>query len=296
MKFRLESIVLRGVLAFFSSLGPGRRLRWGKGGGRLLFALDRKHRALAVENIVRGLDLDREEAEEVARRAFENIGCTLAEFAAFDRFKELEDRVAVEGMENLEEALEMGKGAFLVGAHYGNWELGAAVIARKVPLTAVVRPMKNPLADKIINDRRKCGGLEVMGHRNSTRTILQKLSRGEVVGILLDQSASRRESVFIPFLGRPTTVNFGLALLAARTGAPVLPVFPVREEDDRHVVRVGKRIEMVQRSDRQEELGVNTARITAVLEGHIRRFPEQWFWVHNRWKHSPRPGERVYQP
>jgi KDO2-lipid IV(A) lauroyltransferase len=155
--------------------------------------------------------------------------------------------------------------------------------------------MKNPLADRIINDRRQRGGLQVMGHRNSSRMIMQKLSRGEVVGILLDQSSSRRESVFIPFLGRPTTVNFGLALLAARTGAPVLPVFPVRKEDGRHVVRVGQRIEMVERSDRQEELGVNTARITAVLEGHIRRFPEQWFWVHNRWKISPRPGERVYQ-
>lgn len=295
MKYRLESMAVGAVFALFSSLGPGRRLRWGRGLGRFLFALDRKHRLLAVDNIMKGLGMDREGAEELARRVFENIGSTLAEFSAFDKFEELEESIDVEGMNHLEEALGEGKGAFLVGAHYGNWELGAAVIARRVPLTAVVRPMKNPLADKLINDKRQSGGLQVMGHRNSTRLIMQKLSQGEAVGILLDQSASRRESVFIPFLGRPTTVNFGLALLAARTGAPVLPVFPVRQEGGRHVVRIGERIAMVERTDRQEELGVNTARITAVLEGHIRRYPEQWFWVHNRWKNSPRPGERVYQ-
>lgn len=295
MKYRLESLVVRGVFALFSSLEPARRLRWGKGAGRLFFALDRKRRLLAVENIMKGLGMDRGQAEDVARKAFENIGCTLAEFSAFDKFEELEEKVVVEGMSHLKEALEMGKGAFLVGAHYGNWELGAAMISRRVPLTAVVRPMKNPLADQLINDKRQRGGLRVMGHRNSTRLIMQKLSRGEAVGILLDQSASRRESVFTPFLGRPTTVNFGLALLASRTGAPVLPVFPVRKEDNRHVVRIGERIEMVKKPDRQEELGENTARITAVLEGHIRRFPEQWFWVHNRWKNSPRPGERIYR-
>jgi KDO2-lipid IV(A) lauroyltransferase len=114
------------------------------------------------------------------------------------------------------------------------------------------------------------------------------------VGILLDQSASRRESVFTAFLGRPTTVNFGLALLAARTGAPVLPVFPVRVEQGRHVVRIGEEIKLIRNPDRREELGINTARMTAALEGHIRRFPDQWFWVHNRWKTLPRAGEKVY--
>jgi len=296
MKYRLESAVLKAVFAFFSSLEPERRLRWGRSVGRFWYALDRKHRLLAVENIVRGLGLERKEAEEVALRVFRNIAATLAEFSSFDAFEDLVKNVSVEGLSHLTEALKKGGGAFLVGGHYGNWELGAAALARSVPLTAVVRPMKNPLADRLINERRGMGGVRVMGHRNSTRQILRKIRRGEAVGILLDQSASRSESVFVPFLGRPTTVNFGLALLASKTGAPVLPVFSIRREGGRHVVRVGKPIDMVSLPDRQEELGINTARITAVLEEHIRRYPDQWFWVHNRWKTQPRRGERVFEP
>jgi KDO2-lipid IV(A) lauroyltransferase len=296
MKYRIEQAVLRAVFGFFSSLEPVRRLRWGRKAGRIWYSLDRKHRLLAVDNIERSLGLERKEAEEMALTAFRNIAATLAEFSSFDTFDDLVKNVSVEGLSHLTEAMKKGGGAFLVGGHYGNWELGAAVLARSVPLTAVVRPMKNPLADRLINERRGMGGVRVMNHRNSTRRILGKISRGEAVGILLDQSASRRESVFVPFLGRPTTVNFGLALLASKTGAPVLPVFSIRREGGRHVVRVGQPIDIVRLPDRQEELGINTARITAVLEQHIRRYPDQWFWVHNRWKNQPRPGERIYTP
>jgi KDO2-lipid IV(A) lauroyltransferase len=296
MKYRIEQAVLKAVFSFFSSLEPARRLRWGREAGRIWYAVDGKHRRIAVENIMRGLELDRERAEEVARSTFENIGCNLAEFSAFDKIEELRKNVTIEGLEHLTAALEKGRGAFLVSGHIGNWELTGAVLSQKVPMTVVARPMKNPLSEELIRERRESAGMTVIGHRNSTRPILRKLGKGETITVLLDQSASYREAVFVPFLGRPAAVNFGLALLAAKSGAPVLPGFSVRGEGLTHRAVIGPPVELVRLPDRQEELGVNTARITAVLEEHIRRYPDQWFWVHNRWKNQPRPGERTYTP
>lgn len=296
MKFLLESILLRAVFAFFSRLGPVSRLQWGKRAGRIWFAVDGAHRNLAVENIMKGLDRARPEAEELARRVFENIGCNLAEFSAFHKIDELTRHVEIEGLQHLTAALEKGRGAFLVSGHIGNWELTGAVLSRQVPMTVVARPMKNPYSEELIRRKREAGGMTVLGHRNSTRAILRKLKRGEVVTVLLDQNASYREAVFVPFLGRPAAVNFGLALLAAKSGAPVLPGVSVREEGLRHRAVIGPPVELATLPDREEEVGVNTARITAALESHIRRFPDQWFWVHNRWKNPPRPGDKVYEP
>ena len=294
----LQYIAVRSVVALIGALGGRISKSMGRRLGGFAWSVVGFRRDLVMESMSAAFpDKDRRELFSLGRECYRNLGAVFVEMFLIHRISdsELAAKVTFRNREVLEGALDEGNGVVNVAFHYGNWELGAAVIARRVPLTAMVRPMKNPLADRLINARRAVGGLQVMGHRDSARKIVQKLSRGEAVGILLDQSASRRESVFTPFLGRPTSVNFGLALLAARTGAPVLPVFPVREGDGRHVVRIGERVELIDLPDRQEVLGMNTARITAVLEEHIHRYPEQWFWVHNRWKNAPEAGERVYR-
>ncbi len=291
----MEHLLLKAFLDFFASRTPEARVKWGRLLGRVWYRLDGKHRRQAEENIARAFEVGRSDAAAIARKNFEHIGLNAVEFAAFDRIEDLAANVRLEGLEHLNRAVAGGKGVFILSGHYGNWELGAVIISRVVPLTAVVRPMKNPLSDELINGRRRMGGLRVIGHRNSTRPILKKIGEGEAVGILLDQNTSHHEAVFVPFLGRPASVNSGLAILAAKTGAPVLPVTMVREEDLRHRVTIGPPIELVRKTDRREERGVNTARFTAVLEAHVRACPEQWFWVHNRWKNQPRPGEKVYR-
>lgn len=296
MKYRLEYLFLKAFLDFLAGRGPEGRLRWGKRLGRFWYALDGKHRSLAIDNISRGLEVDRDRAVSIARRHFEHLGINLAEFAALGRSDEVGRGVVIEGLERLEEALSGGRGAFLVSGHFGNWELTGSVLSRAFPMTVVARPMKNPLSETLISERRRQGGIRVIGHRNSTRGIIRCIARGEVVAMLLDQNTHHREAVFVNFLGRPASVNFGLALLASKTGAPVFPGFTVREEGLRHRGFIGTPIELVSRGDRQEELGVNSARFTAALEEFVRRYPEQWFWVHNRWKNQPRPGERVYEP
>lgn len=294
MKFRLEYAAFKGLITLFASLPGAGREKWGKRLGRIWYALDGKHRKLALDNIARSLEVEGEEAGRIARRTFENLGISAAEFAAFGKFEEIRDKVDVEGVENLEGALALGKGVFLLSGHCGNWELGAAMAAGYVPLTAVVRPMKNPLTDRLINDLRRRGGLNVMGHRNSTKPILRKLGAGEAVGILLDQNTSHREAVFCNFFGRPAAVNSGLALLVVKTGAPVVPVFLTRGDGGRQLFRFEAPVEIVRCRDRREELGVNSALFTSVLEAYIRLHPDHWFWVHNRWKNQPRPGDKVY--
>lgn len=296
MKFYLEYLALRSIFGFFASRGPGKRLRSGRRLGRIWFGADRKHRELAVDNIMQGLGLDRKEAEDVARENFENIGETLAEFSAFKRFDELLERVSIDGLENLETALEAGRGALLVSGHFGNWELIGGALSRKVPLTVVARPMKNPRTEKLIRERREHAGARVLGHRNSTKEIIRRLGKGEVIAILLDQNTHHREAVFVPFLGRPAAVNMGAALLSLKTGAPVVPGFSIREGGGRHRALIHPAVTFSAAEDRREEIGANTARITSVLEAHVRQYPSQWFWVHNRWKNSPRPGDRIYEP
>lgn len=296
MKHRLEYLLFKAFLDFLAGRGPEGRLRWGKRLGRVWYALDGSHRRLAIDNISRGLEVDRERAISIARAHFEHLGINLAEFAALGRSEEAGGEVVIEGLDRLKAALSGGRGAFLVSGHFGNWELIGSVLSRSLPVTVVAKPMKNPLSETLISERRRKAGIKVIGHRNSTRRIIRCISEGEVVAMLLDQNTHHREAVFANFLGRPASVNFGLALLAAKTGAPVLPGFMVREEGLRHRGFIGTPIELVSRRDRQEELGINSARVTAALEGFVRRYPEQWFWVHNRWKNQPRPGERVYEP
>jgi KDO2-lipid IV(A) lauroyltransferase len=132
--------------------------------------------------------------------------------------------------------------------------------------------------------------------RDSVREVLRRLRRGEAIGVLLDQNALRSERVFVPFLGRPAATNFGLAMLALKSGAPVLPTFSARGADGRHRAWIGPPIPLAETGDRAERIGVSTARFTAAIEDYVRRYPEQWFWVHDRWKRAPDAGEPVWAP
>ena len=297
LKHRVEHLVFRKVMAGLGSRAPREALERGARIGRLWRVLDRRHRALAEANIRAGLGLPAAEAARTALACFEHLGRTLAEFAlAGSRADEMISRFTLEGTEHLREALARGKGAFVLSGHCGNWELLGARLGREVPITGVARPMSNPLVDEEIAVLRRAAGQRAVEARNATREIFRILGRNEVVGILLDQSALDRERVFVDFLGRPASTNFGLAMLALKTGAPVLPAFSARGADGRHRAWIGAPIPFAEAGDREERIGVSTARYTAAIEDYVRRYPEQWFWVHDRWKRVPEPGEPVWAP
>jgi KDO2-lipid IV(A) lauroyltransferase len=297
LKHRIEYAAARRFLRSLESRPLDEALERGARLGRLWHALDRGHRRLAAENISLGLGLDQTAAARTARACFENIGRTLAEFAiAGSRLDELLARMEIEGLDRLCAALARGRGAFVLSGHCGNWELLGARVAREVPLTNIARAMANPLVDAEIAARRVAVGVRTVDARNAAREVLRTLRRGEAVGVLLDQSALRSERVFVPFLGRPAATNVGLAMLALKSGAPVLPAFSARGPDGRHRAWIGEPIPPVSEGRREERMGVMTARYTAAIEAQVRRHPDQWFWVHDRWKRGPGPGDPVWSP
>jgi KDO2-lipid IV(A) lauroyltransferase len=224
----------------------------------------------------------------LGRRSFEHVGMNIVEGCVyfFRPPSVLLSRIDFAGAEHAESAVvaAAGRGILVLAAHYGNWELLAASHALSVfPLSVVVRPLDHPMMERLVDRFRRRSGVELIGKRRALGEILDALRRGRMVGILLDQNASRAEGVFAPFFGVPASTSKGLALIALRTGAPVLPIFIRRMQGGRHLVQADPVVEVPADGDPI----AYTAAFNRSIETAIRRAPEQWFWMHNRWKTRP---------
>ncbi|HSU16392.1 lysophospholipid acyltransferase family protein [Longimicrobium sp.] len=227
-----------------------------------------------------------------ARAAYEHLG---RESAAILRLGKLDrqaivDRTVPVGWDELQGALDEGKGVILVTGHYGNWEIAAATVAsRGTPIAAIVRRQGNRLVDARLNGLRLNLGVETITQREAPSRVPRLLRRNRVIGIVGDQDA-RRAGVFVPFFGRPASTHRGPALFALKLGAPVfacvarrLPGREVRYEVS------GQRVPVVRTGDLEADVRALTAELAARLEGEVRKAPEQYFWFHRRWKSSPGP-------
>jgi KDO2-lipid IV(A) lauroyltransferase len=184
----------------------------------------------------------------------------------------------------LEEARSRGKGVLLLGAHLGNWELGGlAVAVHGLPLYAVGRRQSNPLVDRRVTRLRESFGGILIPHRNAVRPVFRALREGALVALLLDQRARGREAVRSRFFGRPVATNQGLALLALKSGAPVVPAFTERVQGGL-VVRFHPGLPAPTEGPRGQQVAGYTETFDAAIEEAVRRRPEQWFWVHSRWR------------
>ncbi len=264
-------------------LALGRRI-----GDVLWWVLPRRRR-IALQNIERGLgpELRPDEVRRLGRRSFQHLGMNLVEACRYfiRRTEVMLSRVHVEGVEHLHRAAAGGRGILILTAHYGNWELLAAAHGLTgLPLSIVVRPLDDRILDEIAERFRRRSGAELIVKHRAVREIMQALRRGRMVGILLDQNATRTEGVFVPFFGVPASTSKGLALLALRTGAPVVPVFLRREPDGRHCMDVRPPLPAPADGD----LRSYTAAFNEAIEAAIRRAPEQWLWMHARWRTRPR--------
>lgn len=268
-------------------------LLWvGRRFGDLAYRVLPGRRSVARENLGLAFGRDRspEEIALLCRRSFQHLGMTAVEACAFSfaPVTFLPSLVRVEGVEHLRSAMARGRGALLLTAHFGNWELLAAShILTGYPLSVVARPLDHPLLNRLVARLRARSGVELIEKRRALPSVLAALRRGRMVGILLDQNSSRREGVFVPFFGVSASTSKGLALLALKTGAPVVPVFIHREPDGHHRVVVGPALPVASTGNRDQDLLAATAAFTRVIEETVRRWPEQWFWVHRRWKTRP---------
>jgi KDO2-lipid IV(A) lauroyltransferase len=200
---------------------------------------------------------------------------------------EVTAQIQVDGLEHVDAALARHGRALMLTAHLGNWELlTLAPALTGYPLTVVARALDSRALDAWADRLRRTAGVEVVDKRDALRPALAALRRGRLVGVLLDQNASRREGVFVPFFGRPASTSRAVAVLALRTQTPILPAFTRRLVPGRHQIVVHPPLALPVPTDR-EVVQALTARCTEAIEAAVRATPDQWLWAHDRWRTRP---------
>ena len=291
-KEALEAYGVRALLAVLRALPFDASLAAGRLAGAAAGAAGRRRFALAVSQLreAYGEALSGGEAERLARAMYAHLGMCAAELAWARRRAGdgLAGWVSIEGLDLLKAELAKGRGVLVASGHLGNWELGAMRLAAAgIPLAVVGKPFENDGVQAVLAGLRRGGGLEVIGRKNALKAMRELLRQGRCVGMLIDQDA-RELGVFVPFFGRPASTIPSLAAIALRTGAPVV-LGAVRREPDRrtHVLSFSPVEIPPTTGDAKEDALRLTARMTRMLEDRIRLAPEQWFWMHRRWKTRP---------
>ncbi len=262
------------------------------------YAFDARHRRIALRNLALAFpDKPREELLGIVRSVFRNLGRVLAEIQFIPRLNKdnLAEYITIEGAENFWRAEAKGKGVFFLTAHFGNWEWMAATfpIWSNRVLHVVVRPLDNPLFDRMVERLRTFTGNQTIAKQKAMARILQALKKNEMVGILLDQNMAWQEGVFVDFFGELACTNVGLALAALKTGSPVLPAFNIRQEDGRYRVVIEPELPLIRTGNKELDVAKNTELFTKTIERYVRNYPDHWFWLHQRWKTRPWQAKRL---
>ena len=252
-------------------------------------------RRVGAQNLRQALpEMLEEERNGILRVEYRNLGYLLAEFCLMPGYTaEMASRfIRYEGLENYLGARDRGKGVLVLTGHLGAWELSSFYHSLMgMPMGMVIRRLDNPLVDALVNRIRCLHGNRVVPKDDFARGLIASMRAGETVGILMDTNMTPPQGVFVPFFGMEACTGSGMARIAARTGAAVVPGFLLWEESEgRYVLRFGEELEVIRSGDAEQDAISNTARFTAAIEGYVRRYPEQWLWMHRRWKTRP-PGE-----
>ncbi|PIV05844.1 MAG: lipid A biosynthesis acyltransferase [Syntrophobacterales bacterium CG03_land_8_20_14_0_80_58_14] len=261
------------------------------GVSRMFHLLIPRQRLIATHNLRRAFP-EKSEGEilRIVQGVYRNMGIVAAEFFDIPRLtkENIAAQVETEGLENCWKALEKGQGLLLFSAHFGNWELEAAAAALLIkPAVVIYRPLDSPLLDHLVLRVRSATGNIPLAKEHAMRPMLRALKQNGILGILIDQNVDWYEGVFVDYFGRPACTTDGLALLALHTEAPVLPAYMVRLPDGRYRLVFGPEVEVIRTGDRDADILANTQRFTKVIEQIVRRYPDQWLWVHQRWKTQP---------
>ena len=239
------------------------------------------------------------ERQAILRGAFRSLGWQLAEFCQMSKYSAefVRDHVMrYEGLEHFLAAEARGKGVLVLTGHLGAWELSSFVHSLLGhPMGMVIRRLDNPLVDRMVNAIRCRHGNRVLHKDDFARGLLTAMGRGETVGILMDTNMTPPQGVFVPFFGVPACTASGLARVARKTGAAVLPGFLLwSEAEDRYVLHFGGELQLQHTPDAEADAVANTELFAATTEAYIRRYPEQWLWLHRRWKTRPAGEPPIY--
>jgi KDO2-lipid IV(A) lauroyltransferase len=247
-----------------------------------------KHRLIALHNLRCAFpEKDMEELIRIAKGVYRNLAITAAEFFSMPSItrENVHEWVDLEGLEHFEAGIAQGKGLLTIIAHFGNWELMPVTGPLFLKSSYIVyRPLDSPVLDNIVEHVRTINGNVMVPKGGSGKRIMTLLKENQCIGILSDQNVSAREGVFVDFFGRPACTGAGLAVLALRSGAPVLPMFMARQKSGKYKFILKPLVEISRTGDYEADLLENTQRFTKVVEEVVREYPDQWFWIHQRWK------------
>jgi len=269
-------------------LGVGRAL------GRLWGALDQRHLAIAADNLRRAFpEWDEARVRATARGVYAHFATVLLDILWMEGrpVEELLALADVEGLEHMKAALACGVGVVSPLAHLGNWEFLGVATAPLIGRSAVVaRPLDNQALDRRLVSFRASTGNIVIYKQKALPQVVKNLHEGRVVGIVVDQNVQAKDGIFVRFFGRPASTTTVAAALALKTGCPIVPARCVLRGDGRYRMVYGPAVEWSSSGRRVEDVARLTQDIASIIEGWVRETPEQWLWLHRRWKTTPPRG------
>lgn len=290
----LELAAFRVAAGALRLLPPGVELRAAGLAARLALSAASSRKRILLANLAHAFpEKPANEIRAIARQSIDKMASVLLDFLDVSRIsrEEVLSRVDLVGVENLAAARALGRGVFLLSAHFGNWELGALAAGTVgETIASVVRPLDNPLLERELEARRTRFGNRTIPKKEAAREILRAMRANQTVAILVDQNVLAEEAVFVPFFGRLAATTPSLALLQRKTGAAVVPVFTWPLGGGRYRLEFERPIlaeEFEPIEGRAERVRRATARYMEVTEAAIRRDPAAWLWLHNRWRTRP---------
>jgi len=266
---------------------------------QLVYLLHFRLRQVGMRNLAMAFpEKSNAERARILRGEFTSLGRQLAELCQFPRYtpQNVDQVVVYDGLENYERAYARGKGVLFLTAHFGGWELSAfAHSLHGHWLHIVMRPMDNVYLDRMIRRYRTMHGNRTVDKDDFVRGLLAAMKAGEVVGILMDTNMTPPQGIFVNFFGIPACTASGLARIALRTDAAVVPAFTIWDAAlGKYRLRFDPALELIRTGELEADIAANTQRFTNVIEDYVRQYPDQWLWVHRRWKTRPEGQPPLY--
>jgi KDO2-lipid IV(A) lauroyltransferase len=260
---------------------------------RLAFPFTRAPRQKTITHLsqVYGKEKSQREIEALARAVFVHFATVFVDVIRMPIIirSGINKLISTKGTEHLDRVFKASKGVILTTCHFGNFELlGAWMAQNGYPMKVIGTTLYDPRLDQILLEIRKSSGNSTISRGKSTREIIRTLKKGEAVGMLIDQD-TKSQGVFVNFFGKPAHTPAGPAVLARRLDVPIIPAFMYLKDDFSYHLECQPPLELVRTDDEENDIMVNTQKISDAYEAMIRRFPEQWVWMHKRWKTQPEP-------
>jgi KDO2-lipid IV(A) lauroyltransferase len=299
MRKTLEFLVVSSIARCLGWLPRPLARTIGAGLGSAVYASLPRLRKAGQRNLELAMpEIPLEGREQILRLVYRNLGWQLAEFCRMARYTpaNTENWIRYDGLENYLRAKAEGKGVLIVTGHLGAWELSSFYHSLMGnPMGMVIRRLDNRLLDRYVNEIRCQHGNRVLHKDDFARGLLTAMRNGDTVGILMDTNMTPPQGVFVEFFGNLACTASGLARVALKTGAAVVPGFLVWEPDElRYVLHFGERIVPEITGDAEADAISLTQKCTQVIESWIRRYPDQWLWIHRRWKTRPAGEGPIY--